>query len=102
MPVAAARTSAISSSFTSATASMPPAVHCFSPGIPLAGQLLLGVAQRGGLLEVPGVDRGLLLPPHAGDLLVVLAQGRRRGHPADPHPRAGLIDQVDRLIRQEP
>ena len=26
----------------------------------------------------------------------------RRGHPADPHPRARLVDQVDRLVGQEP
>ena len=72
------------------------------PGILLPGQLLLGVAQRGGLLEVLGVDGRLLLPAHLGDLLAGLAQARRRGHPADPHPRPGLIDQVDRLVRQEP
>ena len=34
-------------------------------------------------------------------LLVELAQVRRRGHPADAQPRAGLVDQVDRLVRQE-
>src|SRR5438874_655687 len=26
----------------------------------------------------------------------------RRGHAADPHPAAGLVDQVDRLVREEP
>ncbi len=65
-------------------------------------QLLLGVAQRRGLLEVLRVDRRLLLAAHLGDLLVELAQVRRRRHPADPQPRAGLVDQVDRLVRQEP
>ena len=72
------------------------------PGTLLRHQLLLVVAQRAGLLEVLGVDGRLLLPAHLGDLLVVLAQVRRCGHPADPHPRARLVDQVDRLIRQEP
>src|SRR6266851_1309395 len=72
------------------------------PGVLLRDQLLLVVPQRGGLLEVLGVDGRLLLPPHLGDFLVVLAQVRRRGHPADAHPRPRLIDQVDRLVRQEP
>src|SRR2546423_1923321 len=40
-------------------------------------------------------------PARLGDLLVVLAQVRRRGHAADPHPGAGLVDQVDGLVRQE-
>ena len=102
MPVAVASTSAISSSFTSATTSMSPAFHSFSLASFFADQLLLLVAQRGGLLEVLGVDRRLLLPPHLRDLLVELAQVRRRGHPADPHPGPGLVDQVDRLVRQEP
>lgn len=68
----------------------------------LGGQeLLLLVAERGGLLEVLRVDRGLLVAAHAGDLLVELAEVRRRGHPADTHPGTGLVDQVDRLVRQE-
>ena len=68
----------------------------------LAEQGLLLVAQRRGLLEVLRVDRGLLLAPHGGDALVELAQVRRCGHPADAQPRAGLVDEVDRLVRQEP
>ena len=67
----------------------------------LGDQRLLAVAQVRGLLEVLRVDRGLLLPARVGDLLVELAQVRRSGHPADPHPGAGLVDQVDRLVRQE-
>src|SRR6185437_9342911 len=43
-----------------------------------------------------------LFPADIGDLLVELAQVRWRGHPADPHPRSGLVDQVDGLVRQEP
>ena len=68
----------------------------------LLQQGLLAVAQRRGLLEVLRVDRRLLLAAHVGDPLVELAQVRRRGHPADAHPRAGLVDEVDRLVRQEP
>ena len=68
----------------------------------LRGQLLLLVAQARGRLEVLAVDRGLLALPHVGDLVVVLAQVGGRRHPADAQPRAGLVDQVDRLVGQEP
>ena len=66
------------------------------------GELLLLVAQAGRGLEVLPVDRGLLALAHVGDLLVVLAQVRRRGHPADAQSRTGLVDEVDGLVRQEP
>ena len=65
-------------------------------------ELLLGVAQGGGLLEVLRVDRGLLVPPRLRDLLVELAQVRRGRHPADAQARARLVDEVDRLVRQVP
>src|SRR3954468_15021771 len=68
----------------------------------MTDQLLLLVAEAGRLLEVLRVDRRLLLASRLGDLLVEVAKVWRRGHPADPHPGAGLIDQVDRLVRQEP
>ena len=68
----------------------------------LAEQLLLLVAQRGGLLEVLRVDRALLLATHVGDPLVELAQVRRSRHTTDAQAGAGLVDQVDRLVRQEP
>ena len=102
MPVATASTSAISSSSTSATSSMSPARHCFSRSAFAQDELLLLVAQAGGGLEVLPVDRGLLALPHVGDLLVVLPQVGGRRHPADPQPRAGLVDQVDGLVGQEP
>ncbi len=73
--------------------------------LPLAlgqDELLLLVAQRRGQLEVLAVDRALLAAAHVGDLVVELAQVRRGGHPADPEPGAGLVDQVDRLVGQEP
>ena len=68
----------------------------------LAHQLLFAVTQAGRLLEVLRVDRRLLLAAGLGDLLVELAQVWRSGHPANPHPGTGLVDQVDRLVRQEP
>ncbi|VEH93125.1 Protein of uncharacterised function (DUF3170) (plasmid) [Tsukamurella tyrosinosolvens] len=67
----------------------------------LADELLLLVAQRRGLLEVLLVDRRFLLATRVGDLVVEGAQVRRRGHPADAHARARLVDEVDRLVRQE-
>ncbi len=68
----------------------------------LAEQLLLRIAQVRGALEVLRVDRRLLVATDVGDLLVELAQVRRRGHAADAHAGAGLVDQVDRLVGQEP
>src|ERR671915_163751 len=65
----------------------------------LTEQLLLLVAQVRGPLEVLRVDRRLLVAAHGRDLLVELAQVWRRRHPPDPHPGAGLVDQVDRLVR---
>jgi hypothetical protein len=35
------------------------------------------------------------------DVLVELLEVRRLGHRADAHTRAGLVDHVDRLVRQE-
>ena len=102
MPVATASTSAISSSSTSATTSMSPAFHCFSRSALARISFFSSSRRRGGGLEVLGVDRALLAAAHVGDLLVELAQVRRRGHPADAQPRAGLVDQVDRLVGQEP
>src|SRR4051794_6870507 len=79
-----------------------------APGLPLllalgllAPEGLLLVAQRRGLLEVLRVDRRRLLAPDARHPVVELTQVRRRGHPLDPHPGTGLVDQVDRLVRQE-
>ena len=83
--------------------------HVEVAGLPLrltlgpgAEQLLLVVAETRGTLEVLGVDGGFLLQPDGRHLLVELAQVRRRRHPTDPQPGAGLVDQVDRLVRQEP
>ncbi len=75
------------------------------PGLLLVGALLgeatLDVAKRCGLLEVLRVDRRLLVATHVRDLVVEVTQLRRRRHPADAQARARLVDQVDRLVRQE-
>ena len=77
-------------------------------GLPLLGQLALAlgqpallVAQVRGLLELLGLDRLLLGAPGLLDLVLELAVHRRGGHRLDPHPRRGLVDQVDRLVGQE-
>ena len=70
--------------------------------LPLAvGQLALGVAQVGRLLELLGLDRGLLGAPGLLDLLLEVSVDRRLRHRLDPHPRSRLVDQVDRLVGQE-
>ena len=101
MPVEAARTSAMSSSSTSAMTSMSPDFHSVSRRGLLVAQVLLVVAQARGLLEVLPVDGRLLLAHDGRDALVELAQVRRRGHPADAQSRARLVDEVDRLVREE-
>ena len=67
----------------------------------LVGELALLVAQVGGLLELLGLDRGLLVAPRRLDLLLEVAVDGRLRHRLDPHPRGGLVDQVDRLVGQE-
>ena len=52
----------------------------------LAQQLLLLVAERRGLLEVLRVDRRFLVAADVSDAVVVLAEVRRSGHPADAQP----------------
>ena len=67
----------------------------------LVGEAALLVAQVGGLLELLGVDRGLLLAPRGLDLLLEIAVDGRLRHRLDAHPGGGLVDQVDGLVRQE-
>src|SRR4029079_8131266 len=55
---------------------------------------------RGGLLELLRLDRRFLVRPDGLDLLLELAIARRRGHRPDADARAGLVDQVDRLVGQ--
>ena len=64
-------------------------------------QALLLVAQVGGLLKILVLYRltGFLIQlRHA---LFLFLHVRRRGERADAHARRGLVDQVDRLVRQE-
>ena len=68
----------------------------------LLRQLALLVAQRRRLLELLRLDRVLLVGAHLLDLLLQLPVAGRSGHRADPQARAGLVDQVDRLVRQVP
>ena len=68
----------------------------------LLRQLALLVAQRRCLLELLRLDRVLLVGAHLLDLLLELPVARRRGHRADAQPRSGLVDEVDRLVRQVP
>src|SRR5680860_71812 len=67
----------------------------------LTQQRLLVVAQGRRLLEVRGVDGGLLLTTDRRDPLVELAKVRRRRHPAEAQSGASLVDEVDRLVGQE-
>src|SRR4051812_11498739 len=66
----------------------------------LVGQLALGVAEVRGLLELLGLDRGLLGAPRLLDLLLELPVHGWGGHRLDAHARGGLVDEVDRLVRQ--
>src|SRR5262245_6300338 len=68
----------------------------------LLGELPLLVAQARGLLELLRLDRLFLLAADLRDLLLELAVARRRRHVLDPHPRRGLVDEVDRLVGQVP
>ncbi len=67
----------------------------------LVGELALLVAQVGRVLELLRLDRGFLLAPRRLDLLLEIAVDGRLRHRLDPHPRRGLVDQVDRLVGQE-
>ena len=62
--------------------------------------LLLGELLR--LIEGLLLDGRFLVGPEPGDLLLELLVRGRRGHPADTQPTAGLVDEVDRLVRQVP
>ncbi len=66
----------------------------------LLGERALVVAQGGGLLELLVLDRRLLLAPRGLDLLLEVAVDGRGGHRLDAHPRGGLVDEVDRLVRE--
>ncbi len=67
----------------------------------LVAELALLVAEIGGLLELLRLDRRFLLLAHVRDLLFELPVARRRRHRADTHATRRLVDEVDRLVRQE-
>ncbi len=67
----------------------------------LEAQLLLTVADRGGLLELLRFDDRLFLELDLADLVLDLADLGRRQRRLQPHARGGLVDQVDRLVGQE-
>ena len=69
----------------------------------LAGQeLLLGVAEAAGLFEVLRLDGLLLRLDDAGELVLEVLVVGRGLHAADAQPAAGLVDEVDGLVGQEP
>ena len=63
-------------------------------------QLDLPLAQVDGALEVLVGDRDLHLLDHLADLLLEPAQVLGVAHAAQLDPRAGLVDDVDRLVGQ--
>ena len=64
----------------------------------LLEQGLLLVAQAAGLFELLLLDGALLGFLHVVELLLDLAEIRRRRHALDAQARPGLVDQVDRLV----
>ena len=76
----------------------------FAPGIflrlALGFQLLLVVAQFGGLLEVLALDGLVLVGGDLSDLVVKLLELGRCGQTLDAQAGTGLVDQIDGLIRQ--
>ena len=64
----------------------------------LLRELALLVAKLRGLLELLRLDRGFLVGADLVDLLLELAVARRRRHRRDADARAGLVDEVDRLV----
>ena len=62
----------------------------------------LGLAQVGGRLVLLGVDRRVLLLGDPLQLALGLAEGRRRRCVAQADAAGGLVDEVDRLVRQVP
>ena len=65
-------------------------------------QLLLLLAELLGLLEVLLLDGQLLVLADPGDVVLDGLVVRRGGHAADAQAAAGLVDEVDGLVRQVP
>ena len=100
MPVHIATTWAISSSSTVGCSPDIGACHSVAERVDGLARGRLGLAQRRGLLVLLVVDRRVLLLGDPVELLLRLAQGGRRGRVAQADARRGLVDQVDRLVRQ--
>src|SRR6266540_5243706 len=61
-------------------------------------QLLFSVAQRRSAVEVARVERGLLLPPHLGELLRGVDQLGRHRQPHQPRLRTGQLTHVGQQL----
>ena len=67
----------------------------------LEAQLLLAIADRGGLLELLDFDDGVLLGLTLRISLSIFTNRRRRQRRLQAHARGRLVDQVDGLVGQE-
>ena len=76
---------------------LPAGLHALQ----LVLELDLAVAQLGGVLVLLVLDRLFLLAAEAVQALRGFLQRRRRVRALDPHAGGGLVDEVDRLVRQE-
>ena len=63
-----------------------------------APERLLLLAERGGLLELLGLQEHVLLADDPLDLLLQLLDRRGRRHRLEPRPARRLVDHVDRLV----
>ena len=80
----------------------PSARHSASMRLLAVEALLLLLGKLLGLLEGLPLDGRLLVGADPVDLLLELLVVGRRRHPPDAQAAAGLVDQVDRLVGQEP
>src|SRR5690606_16330819 len=64
-------------------------------------EFTLLVPELGGALEVLVPDRFVLARAQGLELLLQLRDLRRRDLAREPGPRAGLVDHIDRLVREE-
>ena len=77
---------------------LPLALHL----VDAVAQALLAILQLLRHIEVVRILGGFLLALEGGEHALRLLQVRRRDGAVHPHARARLVDQVDRLVRQEP
>ena len=91
----------MSSAVTSTSFSSRSSRQLGQNAVELLLRLLFLVAQRGGFLEILGLDRGFLLDANLLDLLFDLLHVRRARHRVDARARARFVHDIDRLVRQE-